>query len=81
LAWARRLFAVLVLIRLEGAGAGRRRCLMRGRPPSRPSSRKPRRLRAEAEAPLADYKKKTANAADEAQAIVDAAKAAADRRG
>lgn len=38
-----------------------------------------RRLRAEAEALLADYKKKTANAADEAQAIIDAAKAAADR--
>jgi len=38
-----------------------------------------RRLRAEAEALLADYKKKTASAADEAQAIIDAAKAAADR--
>lgn len=38
-----------------------------------------KRLRAEAEALLADYKKKTANAADEAQAIIDSAKAAADR--
>jgi len=38
-----------------------------------------KRLRTEAEALLADYKKKTANAADEAQAIIDLAKAAADR--
>jgi F-type H+-transporting ATPase subunit b len=38
-----------------------------------------RRLRGEAEALLADYRKKTANAAEEAQAIIDAAKAAADR--
>jgi len=38
-----------------------------------------KRLRTEAEALLADYKKKTANAAGEAQAIIDAAKAAADR--
>lgn len=38
-----------------------------------------KRLRAEAEALLADYRKKTANAAEEAQAIVDNAKATADR--
>jgi len=38
-----------------------------------------RRLRGEAAALLADYRKKTANAAEEAQAIIDAAKAAADR--
>jgi len=36
-----------------------------------------KRLRAEAEALLADYRKKTSGAADEAQAIVDGAKAAA----
>ena len=38
-----------------------------------------KRLRAEAEALLADYRKKTSGAADEAQAIVDGAKAAAER--
>ena len=38
-----------------------------------------KRLREEAEALLADYRKKTANAVQEAQAIVDGAKAAADR--
>ncbi len=38
-----------------------------------------KRLRAEAEALLADYRKKTANAAGEAQAIVDNAKATAER--
>lgn len=38
-----------------------------------------RRLRAEAEALLAEYKKKTQNAAQEAQAIIDAAKASAER--
>lgn len=38
-----------------------------------------KRLRAEAEALLADYRKKTANAASEAQAIVDNAKATAER--
>jgi F-type H+-transporting ATPase subunit b len=38
-----------------------------------------KRLRAEAEELLAGYKKKTANATEEAQAIIDAAKAAADR--
>jgi F-type H+-transporting ATPase subunit b len=38
-----------------------------------------KRLRAEAEALLVDYRKKTAGAAQEAQAIVDGAKAAAER--
>lgn len=38
-----------------------------------------KRLRAEAEALLAEYKKKTANAAQEAQAIIDGAKASAER--
>lgn len=38
-----------------------------------------KRLRAEAEVLLADYRKKTAGAAEEAQAIVDSAKAAAER--
>lgn len=38
-----------------------------------------KRLRAEAEALLAEYKKKTQNASQEAQAIIDAAKASAER--
>ena len=38
-----------------------------------------KRLRAEAEALLAEYKKKTANATQEAQAIIDSAKASAER--
>ena len=38
-----------------------------------------KRLRAEAEVLLAEYRKKTAGAAQEAQAIIDAAKASADR--
>ena len=38
-----------------------------------------KRLRAEAEVMLAEYRKKTAGAAQEAQAIIDGAKAAADR--
>ena len=37
------------------------------------------KLRAEAEALLKDYKAKTANAAQEAQAIIDSAKASAER--
>ena len=38
-----------------------------------------KRLRVEAEALLAEYRRKTANAVTEAQAIIDAAKASADR--
>ena len=38
-----------------------------------------KRLREEAEVLLADYRKKTANAAQEAQAIIDNAKASAER--
>lgn len=38
-----------------------------------------KRLRSEAEVLLADYKKKTANAVQEAQAIIDAAKSSAER--
>ena len=38
-----------------------------------------KRLRVEAEALLAEYRRKTANAVMEAQAIIDAAKASADR--
>ena len=40
-----------------------------------------KRLRGEAEALLKEYRAKTANAAQEAQAIIEAAKAAADRMG